>query len=98
MPSLSDFARRFRSQHVVVLAISADEDDGQYHRFLRDHHVELETYRDPSRRISTSFSTEMFPETYLIQNGRIIRKVVGAIDWLGDDITAFVQARLARKQ
>ena len=35
----------------------------------------------------------MFPETYIIQDGRIIRKVVGGIDWMREDIAAFVRSR-----
>lgn len=95
LPSLGDFAREFRSKHVVVVAVGGDEDARKYRRFLRDHRVVLETYRDPARRISGSFGTYMFPETYIIQDGRIIRKVVGGIDWMSDGITAFVRARLA---
>jgi peroxiredoxin len=94
MPSLADFARKFRSQHVVVVAISGDEDAQKYRRFLRDHRIVLETYRDPDRRISKSFGTYMFPETYMIQDGRVIRKVIGGIDWMSDDMTAFVRRRL----
>jgi hypothetical protein len=43
-----------------------------------------------------NFGTEMFPETYIIQDGRIIRKVVGAIDWMSADMISFMRARLAR--
>jgi cytochrome c biogenesis protein CcmG/thiol:disulfide interchange protein DsbE len=97
MPSLTEFARKFRSQHVVVVAISGDTDPQKYRRFLRDHRIALETYRDPGRSIRRSFGTEMFPETYIIQDGRIIRKVVGAFDWMHSDITAFVRAAAGRK-
>jgi cytochrome c biogenesis protein CcmG/thiol:disulfide interchange protein DsbE len=91
LPSLSDFARRFSSEHVVVVAVGGDQDAQKYRRFLRDHRVELETYRDPARRISKSFGTYTFPETYIIRDGRIIRKVVGGIDWMSDDTTSFVR-------
>jgi len=97
LPSLSDFARAFRLQGVVVVAIGGDEDPQKYSRFLSDHHVALETYRDPSRRISKSFGTYMFPETYIIQHGRIVRKVVGGIDWMSDDMGSFVRTQLAHK-
>ncbi|HLJ50090.1 MAG TPA: TlpA disulfide reductase family protein [Bryobacteraceae bacterium] len=97
MPSLSDFARKSRSEHVVVVAVGGDEDAQKYRRFLRDHRIALETYRDPDRRISKSFGTYTFPETYIIQDGRIIRKVVGAIDWTSTDITAFVRAAAVKK-
>ena len=95
LPSLSAFARKFRSKHVVVVAISGDEDSRKYRRFLLDHKIVLDTYRDPARRISKSFGTFMFPETYIISNGRIIRKVIGSIDWMNDDISSFVYKRLA---
>jgi peroxiredoxin len=95
LPSLSAFARKFRSKHVVVVAVSGDEDPRKYSRFLFDHKIVLDTYRDPARRISKSFGTFMFPETYIIQNGRIVRKVVGGIDWMNDDISSLVHKRLA---
>ena len=97
MPSLSDFARKFRSERVVVVAVGGDDDAQKYRRFLRDHRIALETYRDPDRRISKSFGAYMFPETYIIRDGRIIRKVVGAINWMSRDITAFVRAAAVKK-
>ena len=96
LPSLSEFARAFRSKGVVVVAVSGDEDGEKYQRFLADHHVELETYWDPTRRISRAFGTDAFPETYLIQKGRIIGKVVGGADWSGQDIGSFLEERLSR--
>jgi peroxiredoxin len=93
LPSLSDFARKFRSEHLLVVAVGGDEDAQKYRRFLHDHRIALEIYRDPDRLISKSFGTYMFPETYIIQDGRIIRKVVGAIDWMSNDITMFVRTR-----
>lgn len=97
LPSLSDFSRKFQSQQVVVLAVGGDADAKKYHRFLRDHRVVLETYRDPARRISKRFGTYLFPETYIIQDGRIVRKVVGAVDWMSDDIASFVGTRVGHQ-
>ena len=81
---------------MVVEPVGGDEDAQKYHRFLHDHRIALETYRDGDRLISKSFGTYMFPETYIIQDGRIIQKVVGAIDWMSNDITAFVRTRSAK--
>jgi thiol-disulfide isomerase/thioredoxin len=52
LPSLSAFARRFRSMHVVVVAVNGDEDPRKYSRFLLNHKIVLDTYRDPARRTS----------------------------------------------
>lgn len=95
LPSLTKFAGKFKSRGVVVVAISGDDDAEKYRHFLTDHHVVLNTYRDPSRKIGESFGTYAYPETYVIQNGVIVRKVVGGIDWSGDETTSFVRGRLA---
>jgi cytochrome c biogenesis protein CcmG/thiol:disulfide interchange protein DsbE len=97
LPSLSDFARAFREQGVVAVAVSGDEDAQKYSRFLTDHHVALETYRDPARQLSKSFGTYEFPETYIIQHGQIVRKIVGGIDWMGDDTSSLIRKQLASK-
>jgi cytochrome c biogenesis protein CcmG/thiol:disulfide interchange protein DsbE len=97
LPSLTSFARKFKSLGVVVVAISGDEDAEKYRRFLTGHHVGLNTYRDSSRKIGESFGTYVFPETYVIQDGVVVRKVVGAIDWTGDETGSFVRGRLARR-
>jgi cytochrome c biogenesis protein CcmG/thiol:disulfide interchange protein DsbE len=97
LPSLTHFARAFRAKGVVAVAVSGDEDAQKYSRFLTDHHVALETYRDPSRQISKSFGTYEFPETYIIQHGQIVRKIVGGIDWMSDDTASFIRERLASK-
>lgn len=97
LPSLSNFARAFRAKGVVAVAVSGDEDAQKYSRFLTDHHVALETYRDPSRQISKSFGTYEFPETYIIQHGQIVRKIVGGIDWMSDDTASLIRKQLASK-
>ncbi|HKD08563.1 MAG TPA: TlpA disulfide reductase family protein [Bryobacteraceae bacterium] len=96
LPSLTEFARAFRSKGVVVVAVAADADRESYQKFLADHHVHLETYRDPARRISRAFGANAFPETYLVQKGSIVGKVVGGTDWNGKDINSFVQEHLGR--
>jgi len=40
----------------------------------------------------------MYPETYIIQRGRIVRKVVGGIDWMSDDMGSFVRTQLAHQK
>jgi cytochrome c biogenesis protein CcmG, thiol:disulfide interchange protein DsbE len=97
LPSLTSFARKFKSRGVVVVAISGDEDAKKYRRFLTDHHVALNTYRDSSRKIGERFGKYVYPETYVIQDGVVVRKVVGAIDWTGDETGSFVRGRLANR-
>jgi peroxiredoxin len=95
LPSLTHFAREFRSQGVVVVAVSGDEDAKKYRRFLSQYGVRVETYRDPSRLIGKSYGTYLYPETYIIHHGTIMRKVVGGTDWMSSEMTSFVRMQLS---
>ena len=91
IPSLNQFQKKFVDSGVRVLAISIDKNEGKYKNFLDHVHVSFDTARDPSMEISTKYGTFQFPETYIIKNGRIMRKFPNAENWLSDDITQYVQ-------
>lgn len=94
IPSLNEFQRRFTKSGVVVLAISVDKNDRKYRTFLSRIPVSFETARDPSQDVSAEYGTFQFPETYIIKDGRIMRKFANAEDWLSDDMTQYVQSLL----
>ncbi len=94
IPSLNQFQRRFADSGVKVLAISIDKNEGKYKNFLDHVHVSFDTARDPSMDISTKYGTFQYPETYIIKDGRIMRKFPNAENWLSDDITQYVQSLL----
>jgi thiol-disulfide isomerase/thioredoxin len=91
MPSL--LALHHQQPNLVILAVSVDEDPDAYSRFLIRHHVDLITVRDPSESAAKLFHTEMWPETYVIDRGGIIRrKFVGAQDWTGPEIVNYLKS------
>ena len=79
----------------IVLGISEDEDAAAYEQFLREHHVNFPTYRDPTKKTKESYGTVMIPETYLIdRQGRLVRKIVGAQDWQSPEIMRSIDVLL----
>jgi cytochrome c biogenesis protein CcmG/thiol:disulfide interchange protein DsbE len=90
MPSLLQLHRDMPD--LVILAVSIDDDPNAYSSFLTRHHVDFITVRDPSESTPKLFHTEMWPETYAInQNGYIERKFVGAQDWSSPEIRSFLK-------
>jgi thiol-disulfide isomerase/thioredoxin len=78
---------------LVILAVSIDDSEDDYKRFLVRRHVDLLTVRDPSQSAAKLFHTEMWPETYIIdRQGVIRRKIVGAQDWSSPEMRAFIQS------
>jgi peroxiredoxin len=91
MPSLVEMQRRMKAKGIEVVAVSVDQDGDAYHRFVRDHNIDLVTVRDPQQTIAGLYGTFKFPETYVIdRNGVMRRKFIGAIDWTEPDITEFL--------
>jgi cytochrome c biogenesis protein CcmG, thiol:disulfide interchange protein DsbE len=79
----------------VILAISEDEDQAAYEKFIQDNHVNFPTYRDPTKKIKESYGTVMIPEAYLIdRQGRIARKIVGGQNWQSPEIMGSINTLL----
>jgi hypothetical protein len=58
-------------------------------------HIGFETMRDPEARISSSFGTFKFPETYLITpGGRVVDKIVSDQDWMSPEALEALRSRL----
>jgi len=91
MPSLVHMQQLMRDKGVTVLAVSVDADGGSYHKFLKDHNVNLLTVRDPDQKSNNLYGTFKFPETYIIdRNGVVRRKFIGPVDWNQADILDYL--------
>jgi cytochrome c biogenesis protein CcmG/thiol:disulfide interchange protein DsbE len=93
-PSLNEFARTLKPKGVVVIGISQDQKLQSYRRFRDSFRIGFDTYRDTTTEIQTSFGTTKIPETYVIQNGRIVKKFISEQNWMSGDILHYVQSLL----
>ncbi len=92
MPSLVQLQERLRNQGVTVLAVSLDVDESAYNKFLKDHHVDLLTVRDPQQKSNSLYGTFKFPETYIIdRQGVVRRKFIGPVDWNHPEIVSYLR-------
>jgi cytochrome c biogenesis protein CcmG, thiol:disulfide interchange protein DsbE len=91
MPSLVAMQAKLRGD-IIVLAVSLDEDDAAYHRFLKNYNVNLLTVRDPEKHSSRLYGTFVYPETYIIDaKGVLRRKFIGPVDWTKPEIIEYLQ-------
>jgi cytochrome c biogenesis protein CcmG, thiol:disulfide interchange protein DsbE len=90
-PALVAMQQRLKDKGVTIVAVSIDEDNDAYHRFLKEHGVNFVTVRDPDRKTANLYGTFGWPETYIIdRKGVIRRKFIGAADWTSPEITEFL--------
>ena len=99
MPSLAQLQKKLAGQDVTVLAVSLDDNGDDYHRFLKEHQIDLLTVREAGEKTSTGviapvsseYGTFKVPETYIIdRQGMIRRKFIGRVDWSQAEIIEYL--------
>jgi peroxiredoxin len=95
-PSLKRFADQMRGSDVTVIGVSVDQDAQALERFVGAAQLTFPIARDPDQAVASRYGTFKFPETYIIDSeGKIAKKLIGAVDWQDPRIVAFVRS-LAR--
>ena len=91
LPSLLQMHREM--PEIAIVAISEDQDDAVYRKFLAQHRIDLMTVRDPSQRVNALYGTVQIPETYVIdRQGVLRRKFVSAQDWTNPEILKYLRS------
>lgn len=94
IPSLNVFQREFASSGVVVVGVNIDKNEQKFKRFVQTIPLVFAVARDPNADISAEYGTYQYPESYIIKDGRVMRKYPEAKDWTGDDVTQYVKSLL----
>ena len=90
MPSLTQLQQQLGSK-ITVLAVSVDEEEDRYHKFLKDHNIHLLTVWDSTKKSMQLYGTVLIPETYIIDSeGRVRRKLVSDADFTSPDIIEYL--------
>jgi cytochrome c biogenesis protein CcmG, thiol:disulfide interchange protein DsbE len=99
MPSLEQLQKKFQGTDITILAVSVDDDADDYHKFLRQHAIDLLTVRESGQKtdtgviapVSSRYGTFKVPETYIIdRNGVIRRKFIGEVNWGQPEIVEYL--------
>src|SRR5437879_139215 len=80
-PSLIAMQEKMKDR-VTIFAVSVDQDENAYRRFVAEHKINFLTVRDPDQKSNRLYGTFGYPETYVIDaNGVVRRKFIGPVDW-----------------
>ncbi len=75
-----------------ILAVSIDESEEAYKRFLVQHHFDLKTVRDPNETVAAKYAVTGWPETFIIdRQGQIRRRFISAQDWNDPEILRYLK-------
>jgi len=89
-PSLLEFHRAH--PEYPILAVSIDESEAAYKRFLVQKHFDLNTVRDPEQKVAAQYKVTGWPETFIIdRQGNIRRRFISAQDWNDPEILRYLK-------
>ena len=92
-PSLVSMQKLLKNKGIMVIGVSADEDQQAYQRFIQEYGINFETVRDPSVRVQHLYGTIKIPETYIIdRNGVLRRKFVSAVNWTAPEVVKYLSS------
>lgn len=106
MPSMQRLHERLGPKGLRIVAVSIDgprgapdasgRPGGDVGEFAREHRLTFDIWHDPSGGIQRVYRTTGVPESVLIdQNGRVVKKVIGATEW-DDPVNVELIERLLR--
>jgi thiol-disulfide isomerase/thioredoxin len=68
VPELKELTRKYPSEKLVVLSVSADDDDHAWREFVGKKNMDWAQYRDSDHKMRAMFGVHSFP-TYLVIDG-----------------------------
>jgi len=92
MPAMEKFYRKFKSQNLVMLAVSVDNRKSKQAvvDFVRKKKLTFEIFLDPKNTVSREFRTYSLPSTYIINpEGVIVSQAVGAREWMDPTVIEY---------
>jgi len=79
-PSLVALSEEVKKDGIVVLGVSIDKNEAAYKKFAQRMRISYPLAHDAEARISASYGTFKFPETYVIKDGKVLEKIISMPD------------------
>jgi thiol-disulfide isomerase/thioredoxin len=99
MPSMEAQYQRFKDRGFEILAVNYMESKSDVSAFMDEMNLSFPAALDPKGDIAGIYAIEAFPTTYIIdRNGKIITRLVGAIDWEIPELTELFEFLLSRDE
>jgi len=95
-PSLVALADEVKKDGIVVLGVSIDKNEKAYKNFVQRFRMSYPTVHDKEARVSASYGTFKFPETYVIKDGKVLEKIISMPEgtWIDPQLVARLRRHL----
>lgn len=98
MPSMEKLYQKLKSENFEILAVSIDSLGAQeVAPFMEKYKLTFPALIDSEGTIRIVYRATGVPESFIIdKDGRLVKKIIGAIDWTRPEILRYFQALIQR--
>lgn len=93
IPALNRLSRDFAGQHDFTIVMVAVSDSVDKVRTFLGASADGVLF-DPKWEVANRYGTEKLPETYLVVNGRVMRKYIGMTNWDDPELRREIESHL----
>lgn len=88
MPSMEVLHQTFKDDDLVLLAVNVEKSGRKaVAKFLQDSPYSFPILLDDKQQVQNLYSVFQYPASFIVdRNGIIVKKVIGAVHWMGGDI------------
>ena len=99
MPSMQKLYRSFERSDLEILAVSVDALGAEaVAPFMRQNKLSFPALIDAKGTMKTLYGTTGIPESFILdRQGRVVKKIIGPVDWAGPEALAFFRDLIAGK-
>jgi peroxiredoxin len=98
-PSMEKMYKELRSKGLVVVGISIDHHVSQVEKFVKEYSITFPVLLDTDENVASSYGITGVPETFILnRNYKLIKHIIGPIDWTSPDATNYLSELLKEEK
>lgn len=98
-PSMEAMYQQLHKQGLVILGISIDHHVSQVKKFVKQYSITFPVLLDTNENVASSYGITGVPETFILDsNYKLIKHVIGPIDWSSPDVTTYLSTLIKEEQ
>lgn len=80
LPELKELSKRYPADKLVIISISADDEEDAWRSFITSKNMDWYQYRDADGHVQTAFNIHSYPSYFLIDREGIVRESINGLD------------------
>ena len=98
-PSMEEMYQKLHSQGLDVVGISIDHHTGEVEKFVKQYSITFPVLLDTNENVASSYGITGVPETFILDSHyKLIKHVIGPLDWSSPDVISYLSTLIQEEK